>query len=162
MGLHRKGKLTIAELLAVSFILLNVKCLMFNMEDTFRLRAFLRESLLKSSLPTSQGNEIWSLTKIGLSPTEAAIYLELLNNKSTAVEMAEALENSKYSASTLMKKMLDKGFVYREQEGKNFAYHAVDPDMIADIAEDVFREVGKILKIELRRLKNESGKDSSK
>ncbi|MCZ7384992.1 MAG: hypothetical protein O8C63_09630 [Candidatus Methanoperedens sp.] len=135
---------------------------MFNMEDIFRLRAFLRENQLKSSLPAGQENETWTLTKIGLSPTEASIYLELLNNKSTAVEMAEALENSKYSASTLMKKMLDKGFVYRVQEGKNFAYHAVDPDKIADIAEDVFREVGTILKTELRRLKNESNRDSFK
>lgn len=132
------------------------------MEDTFKLRAFLRENLLKSSLPAGKENEIWPLIKIGLSPTEASIYLKLLNNKSTAFEMAEHLENSKYSASTLMKKILDKGFVYREQEGKEFVYHAVDPDKIADVAEDVFREVGKILKIELRRLKDESDKDSSK
>ncbi len=76
--------------------------------------------------------------------------------------MAEALDNSKYSASTLMKKMLDKGFVYREQEGKEFVYRAVDPEKIADVAEDVFKEVGKILKIELRRLKHESSKKSSK
>ncbi len=145
-----------------SLISLNVKCLTFNMEDIFRLRAFLRENLLKSSLLTGRENETWTLTRIGLSPTEASIYLKLLNNKSTAVEMAETLENSKYSASTLLKKMLDKGFIYREQEGKNFTYHAVDPEKIADITEDVFREVGKILKTELRRLKNESNSDPLK
>lgn len=50
---------------------------MFNMEDIFRLRAFLRENLLKSGLLIGRDNETLPLIKIGLSPTESSIYLEL-------------------------------------------------------------------------------------
>ena len=126
---------------------------MFIMETIIKLRSFLRESILESSVYVGHGNEIWVLTKTGLSPTEASIYLKLLKTGSTSAEIAHEFENSQSSSSTLMKRMYDKGFIYREEQEGEFVYHAVDPFRIADVVEEVFKEVGKILKIELRRLK---------